>query len=822
MPVLLLIALLTVSPLWGLASGGLEVNDQEYLEQQGLSVLLYHNVFHPVFIDQKLSALEIVLHGERIATNGDVRLVPTPEQWDPVPAFERRVADKAERRLTAFCSFPDYGVRYRLEVTAEDGGMRVAIHLDKPLPDALVGQAGFNLEFLPSAYFGKTYILDDGFGVFPRHPSGPMTKDRSGKFQPQPLASGKNIVLSPEDPLTRVAIASDSAPLMLFDGRNLAQNGWFVLRTLIPAGKTGDAVVWHVRPNVIPGWLRPPVIAHSQAGYHPDREKVAVLELDPGYAGPKEARVLKLSADGGTHEVLRGPVTPWGKWFRYRYSRFDFSSVREPGIYVIDYAGLRTDPFPIATDVYRNGVWQPSLDTYLAVQMDHVSVREGYRIWHGVSHLDDARQAPLNHTHFDGYAQGPATDSPFQPGEHIPGLNQGGWFDAGDFDIRTQTQDEVITDLVLAIEQFHVTWDETTIDEKARAVEIRRPDGIPDALQQVEHGVLQVLGQFRVFGHSIPGIIEPTLQQYTHLGDAASKTDNRIYSAKLGKLESDGIHSGVPDDRWAFTTRTTPLQYRSAAALAAASRVLRGYNDALAKECLETAERAWIEEHSRPPTLSRSFNTTGGFLADAELRAAVELLTSTQGGAAYRERLRELLPEKPERMAGSGWIAVRALPWMDSGFRGKLAAAVREYKTRLDAELAQNPFGVPITTASWGGAGQVAGFGVRMFFLHQTFPEIVGPEYTLRAVNYLLGTHPVSSSSWVSAVGTRSKLMAYGSNRADFTFIPGGLVPGMVIVKPDLPEFKEDWPFLWFESEYVVSAATAFILVANAADALVR
>ena len=28
--------------------------------------------------------------------------------------------------------------------------------------------------------------------------------------------------------------------LMLFDGRNLAQNGWFVVRSLLPSGKTGN------------------------------------------------------------------------------------------------------------------------------------------------------------------------------------------------------------------------------------------------------------------------------------------------------------------------------------------------------------------------------------------------------------------------------------------------------------------------------------------------------------------------------------------------------------------------------------------------------
>jgi endoglucanase len=162
---------------------------------------------------------------------------------------------------------------------------------------------------------------------------------------------------------------------------------------------------------------------------------------------------------------------------------------------------------------------------------------------------------------------------------------------------RLPTQARVITELVLAREAFHLDWDETSIDEAARLVQIHRPDGIPDVLQQIKHGVLRLLAQYSAFGHAIPGIIEPTLEEYTHLGDAASKTDGKIYSAHLGLQQSDGISSGVPDDRWAFTSHTTPLNYDAAASLAAASRVLRGYDDALAA-------------HSHPPVIFRSFNTT--------------------------------------------------------------------------------------------------------------------------------------------------------------------------------------------------------------------
>jgi hypothetical protein len=800
----------------------LHLNDQDYFETQGLSVLAYQNTFHEVFRDQKLSGVEIILHGERIATDGEVRLQPTPEQWDVVPKFTQRRHGTLPDQLIAYSGYPDLALSYRIELTAEGQGFRIAIHLDHPLPEALVGKAGFNLDFLPTAYFGKSYMLDDTFGIFPRHPNGPMERDAGGVAEPLPLASGHQIVLSPEDPSTRVSITSDSGALMLFDARERAQNGWFVVRGLIPANRTDNALVWHIHPNVIAGWIRPPVVSYNQVGYTPLRSKIAVLELDPLFEAPKTARVLRLNPEGNYDEIFQGAIKPWGRWLRYQYASFDFSPVHESGVYALEYAGHRSGPFRIGADVYRNGVWQPSLDTYLAVQMDHVKVREGYRVWHGVSHMDDARQAPVNYTHFDGYAMGATSDSPFATGEHIPGLNVGGWYDAGDYDLRTQTQARVITDLVLTREAFHIDWDETSIDEQARLVQIRRPDGIPDVLQQIKHGVLALLAQYAQFGHAIPGIIEPTLEEYTHLGDAASQTDGKIYAARLGPLETDGIYSGVPDDRWAFTSHTTPLNYDAAASLAAASRVLRGYDDALAAQCLQTAIQVWHDEHSHPPVIFHSFNTTGGELDDEEVAAAVELVIATHGDAVYKLRLKALLPAIRKNFPGLGWLAARALPFMDPEFKHSLVAALPAFKAKQDADLARNPFGVPISTGTWGGSGAAASFAIHMYYLHQAFPDLIGIDDTLRGFDYVLGRHPVNNVSLVSTVGTSSKLIGYGNNRADYTFIPGGMVPGVVIIQPDFPELKDAWPFLWYENEYVVDTATSFILAANAAEALAR
>ena len=292
------------------ADFAMKVTDTGYLDTQGFSVILYHSVYDRTFVDQKNTAMEMILHGRRIATNGDVRLMPTPEQWDLVAQLKERQPDQEHNRLTANLSFPSFEMDYTLEVAAEPGGVRVSVNLARPLPEKLAGRAGFNLEFLPSIYMGKTYSVDGGaFGVFPRSPQDSMVQvlphpdepkklpyqeewdQAKGYTQPLPLAEGKSITLAVDDPLARVKIASETGPIALYDGRNRAQNGWFVLRTLIPSGKTAGAVVWHIRPDVIPNWTRPPVIAHSQVGYAPNFSKVAIIELDPHFNAPKAARL---------------------------------------------------------------------------------------------------------------------------------------------------------------------------------------------------------------------------------------------------------------------------------------------------------------------------------------------------------------------------------------------------------------------------------------------------------------------------------------------------------------------------------------------------
>jgi hypothetical protein len=242
----------------------------------------------------------------------------------------------------------------------------------------------------------------------------------------------------------------------------------------------------------------------------------------------------------------------------------------------------------------------------------------------------------------------------------------------------------------------------------------------------------------------------------------------------------------------------------------------------MSAEALTTAKALWTAQQGQTTNGSDGRDDSGNmsrFLDLAKVAATVELIITTKGDPVYTARLRALTPAIEANFDRVSGAAVRALPYMDAGYRTRIKALVGAAKARADSELAGNPFGVPVATGSWAGSGEVAGFGINMYLMHKAFPDLIGPEYTLHALDYMLGRHPANNLSLVSTVGTRSKLNGYGHNRADYGFIPGGMAPGVLIIKPDFPEMMTDWPFLWFESEYTVSTTTAYILAAKAAIA---
>jgi hypothetical protein len=542
-----------------------------------------------------------------------------------------------------------------------------------------------------------------------------------------------------------------------------------------------------------------------------------------------------VDAGGKSIEKYKGPVTAWGKYYRYNYAQFDFSSIKESGVYYIQYGNEKSNVFAISPNVYDN-VWHPTLDVWFPVQMDHMQVNEAYRIWHGAPYLDDCLQAPINHQHFDGYTQGPTTDTKYKSLERIPGMAVGGWFDAGDFDIQTGSHNSVISSFSDAWESFKPQRDETLIDQKTHYVDIHRPDGKPDMLQQIEHGTLNLVAQCENIGHPVRGIIVPQLHQYHHLGDASQETDNLPYNPNLKPYESDGLTSGTLDDRWAFTNRTTFLDYQTAASLAAASRVLRGYNNELADKSLAQAIRLVEEadEASKKPNPNEEpwMKMMGPGM---DINPVLQLYITTKDkkyADRFLSKIWDLLDKLTNQQGpnaalfagfgGRGAInpALMAVPYMDEAYKAKLRPYILKYKAAIDASQKDNPYGVPISTWGWGGSSNVINCATTNYYVYKIFPDILDKDYVYRGLNFIFGCHPYSNLSFVNAVGTRSKKVAYGNNRADFTTIAGGVVPGLILLKPDFLENKDDWPFLWGENECIIDGGAWYIFLANAANEL--
>lgn len=799
----------------------------QVLDSPEASLLIFHNAYP----EGKQGGLEVIQHGERVATNGDLRLEAAPGQWAHMPSVTGREVDAAALHVNVGLEFPQTGVSYHVDTHLEGDSIRIRVDLDQPLPGEWAGKAGFNLELLPPNLFGKSYILDGACGIFPQQANGPVI-DRL----PGVMARGKRLEVAPEDPYRWLTIEAVRGELLLLDGRNATQNGWFIVRSLVPEGKTSGVIEWRLTIHRVDGWKRPPVILHSQVGYHPDQEKQALIELDP-HAQNLEPVLLVQMLPNGVHKVVTSVLPElWGKFLRYQYARFDFSRVREPGIYQIRYGSLTSTPFKISRDVYQEGVWQPTLETFLPVQMCHVRVEDIYRVWHGACHLDDAIQAPTDHIHFDGYHQYGATDTSYQPYEHISGLDRGGWHDAGDYDLAAGSQAATTFDLALAWEAFHPENDQTTVLSNERRVILHQPDGIPDLVQQISHGAESLLTGYRAAGHSFAGIIEGTLTQYVHLGDAATMTDNQIdQTSGHGSPEGPG-----GDDRWAFTNKDTALEYQVAAALAAASRALAGYDDALAEECRSMAQRVWAYEHSHEP-VSQPAAYVPRDIPAMETLAAVELLLTT-GEEQYRSRLVELTENIAERFQFIGAVVTRVYDRIENEeFHAALRKAAAAFAEKLAQEEAASPFRLPFGPGwlranqpgfdpfspdyhppLWGVGWSMQRTAVAVYYLVKAYPDLYSRESLLRVLNYVLGCHPASSTSLVSGVGARSLTVAYGVNRAEWSYTPGGIASGPALVRPDLPELMDPWPYLWQQKEYVISGASSYIFLVLAADRMLN
>jgi hypothetical protein len=278
------------APVASLAADDFRLNSQEYFERPGVNVM-YGQDYYP---DGHQGGLSIIMHDERIASNGDVRLEPSPGQWSPIPKPGKREIDAgrqeirvalaypdAERDRKGFnpIVYPDLKLNYTVRAKPEGESIRVTVDFDAPIPREWVGKVGFNFELFPGLLFGKSYQLGKTEAVFQRQPSGP------GEIPI--LAQGLKLEVAPETELYHLTIESiRGGELTLLDGRGNHNNGWFVVRALAPADATTGAIEWLVTPHAKAG-------LDANAGH-------------PGVAGglsPRAAEAGRHRAGSSRHET---------------------------------------------------------------------------------------------------------------------------------------------------------------------------------------------------------------------------------------------------------------------------------------------------------------------------------------------------------------------------------------------------------------------------------------------------------------------------------------------------------------------------------------
>lgn len=822
----------------GMSAQDFKLNEQGYFSCSGSDVM----VFDDQYPEGHAGGITVVQQDNRMATLGDVRFEATPGQWQGLPKFIKKEINRAQNEITVWMAYPDsskhaagfnpmfypdFQFNYIVKVKGEGDHLDVRVEIDRPMPVQYAGKLGFNLELQPSQLYGMPYLMDNQAGQFPHQAMGPTMQtssnvDRLGDyFQPdvtmkwgervfhehrdpaniaqlmgdsaiynpmradnlisKPLAEGEHFVLQPQAQ-NRVDIVSEKGSLRLYDGRINHQNGWFVLRTEFEAGAQGEVAHWQIRPQVDANWRYTPVVQTSQLGYHPTQTKIAVVELDKRDSSSAEVQVLRIDQEG-TKCVMQGEAKEWGNFNRYHYRTFDFSQIQEPGLYQVKYGEQTSPMFRIAENIFDQGVWQAEIEYFLPIQMCHMRVNEKYHCWHDVCHMDDAQMAPVGFNYIDGYTQGPSTLCKYQPGDQIPGLAVGGWHDAGDWDLRVESQSMEPWQLCMMVENLGAYWDETTIDQKNHLVEIHQPDGVNDYLQQIEHGALTLMAGWKSLGRLYRGIICPTVRQYVFLGDAGSHTD-RI--------------AGTADDRWVFTEQNPHRELGVAGRLATIARVLKGYNDTLSVQCLEAAR-----------TIYATYQTEKmPFLVESQLEAAVELYLTT-GEKQYSDFVLKQQDFVCQHIEQCGWFIGR----FDKAIGNKkFSAAIRKALPAVQEKFQQmmqmNPYRVGsgrggFSSGSW--AAQHEGF--RYAMLHDSYPDLFSTEYMSYCVEWALGMHPGRNrSTFVGGVGQEAARLTYGSNRADWSYIPGAVIPGTNLIHPDLPELL-NYPFLWQQREFCVDGA---------------
>lgn len=295
-----------------------------------------------------------------------------------------------------------------------------------------------------------------------------------------------------------------------------------------------------------------PAIKVDTVGYEIGWPKVVIFNVDPIGAVVKRADgqvALAVEAaqidERGTDAASQDPV-----W------QVDIGALDAPGTYTIAVGDETSDPFVVGTGVYREALHAGLKSFYF--QRTRCALPEPYAVWQGDKYL----RKGVSHAHGDvGW------DLEDYPKKKRRWQVEGGWHDAGNFDMYIPSTAPSAQALLMAYE-----WAPALFDDRSLNIP-ESGNGIPDLLDEVEWGLVWVLS-----------LQEPG-------GAFRAREAVMEWSPECPADEDETV-------RW-ISGPSSAATAKAVAVLAQAARVYAPHDAAFAARCERAAKQgwAWLGQH---------------------------------------------------------------------------------------------------------------------------------------------------------------------------------------------------------------------------------
>ena len=430
------------------------------------------------------------------------------------------------------------------------------------------------------------------------------------------------------------------------------------LRTTDPTQETASAAP----PESIPA------IKVNTVGYPSGWRKIGIFNVEPIDPLVREVGgevVLRLGRkqiiQQGMDAASRDPV-----W------QVDFSELQRPGRYVLASAFGDSAPFEIGEAVYERALIAGQKSFYF--QRTRTALQAPFAMWDGRAYL---RNQP---SHVHGEVGWDLNEYPAR-GRRF--ALEGGWHDAGNFDIYVPSLAPAAQALLMAYE-----WaPERFVDG---ALEIPESgNGIPDLLDEVRWGLRWVLSMQETAGEG---------------AGAFRHRESVIDTSPEGPADRDTTV------RWVAGVSTAATA-KAVAVLALAARVYRPWDLGFAERCALAARRGWAFLQAHPQHI-RADRRAGGAQplwddepsytdVGARFVAAVELWRSFRDRSAL-QLAETLVKDAPETRADSvlrgawanlsrwGLVGLALDPQTPDGLRREVQARLLELAEQLRARIEQD------------------------------------------------------------------------------------------------------------------------------------